>query len=96
MVPMCCLPKNRVSSSSLSSLAISSRNKKDTRLTDAGRLTIYSIRMDAKKISPKRQQYKKQNLLKREFSASRLNEINAFVLVAVGGGKIADNSSMER
>ena len=33
-------PKNRVSASSLSNLAMSSRNKKDTRLTDAGRLTM--------------------------------------------------------
>ena len=38
-------------------------------------LGLHSIRVDAKKVFKRNQQYKKQNLLKREFSASRPNEI---------------------
>ena len=38
-------------------------------------LDLYSIRVDAKKLHKKRQQYAKENLLKREFSASSPNQI---------------------
>ena len=38
-------------------------------------LDLYSIRVDAKKLHKKRQQYAKENLLKREFSASCPNQI---------------------